>query len=172
MRPAFLRRSHEFERLFLQTKWQKEYFEETTLTAVLNPIGLLQCVSFVDILLTAQKNADRSDNVDSRLVGKRIQMVRKERGLTQEQLSQLVDLSPNYLSNIETGLKTPKLDTFVEIINALQCDANSLLADVVDATTAKESGQLSKALAELPASEQRRILKVVEVLVAESKKQT
>jgi transcriptional regulator with XRE-family HTH domain len=99
-------------------------------------------------------------------------MVRKERGLTQEQLSQLVDLSPNYLSNIETGLKTPKLDTFVEIINALRCDANSLLADVVDATTAKESGQLSKALAELPASEQRRILKVVEVLVAESKKQT
>ncbi len=110
--------------------------------------------------------------MDSRLVGKRIQMVRKERGLTQEQLSQLVDLSPNYLSNIETGLKTPKLDTFVEIINALRCDANSLLADVVDATTAKESGQLSKALAELPASEQRRILKVVEVLVAESKKQT
>jgi Predicted transcriptional regulator with C-terminal CBS domains len=110
--------------------------------------------------------------VDSRLVGKRIQMIRKERGLTQEQLSQLVDLSPNYLSNIETGLKTPKLDTFVEIINALQCDANSLLADVVDATTAQESGQLSKALAELPASEQRRILKVVEVLIAESKKQT
>ena len=108
--------------------------------------------------------------MDSRLVGKRIQMVRKERGLTQEQLSQLVDLSPNYLSNIETGLKTPKLDTFVEIINALQCDANSLLADVVD--TAQESGQLSKALAELPASEQRRILKVVEVLIAESKKQT
>ena len=60
----------------------------------------------------------------------------------------------------------------MEIINALQCDANSLLADVVDKTTAQESGQLSKALAELPASEQRRILKVVEVLVAESKKQT
>ncbi len=107
--------------------------------------------------------------MDTRLVGKRIKQVRKERGLTQEQLSQLVDLSPNYLSNIETGLKTPKLDTFVAIINALKCDANSLLTDVVDTTTAQESGQLSKALAELPANEQRRILKIVEVLVAEAK---
>lgn len=110
--------------------------------------------------------------MDARLVGKRIQAVRKARGLTQEQLSQMVDLSPNYLSNIETGLKTPKLDTFVEIMNALQCDANALLADVVDATTTQESGQISKALAELPASEQRRIMKVIQVLINEAKDQT
>ena len=109
--------------------------------------------------------------MDARLVGKRIPAVRKARGLTQEQLSQMVDLSPNYLSNIETGLKTPKLDTFVEIMNALQCDANALLADVVDATTAQESGQISKALAELPASEQRRIMKVIQVLINEAKDQ-
>ena len=109
--------------------------------------------------------------MDARLVGKRIQAVRSERGLTQEQLSQLVDLSPNYLSNIETGLKTPKLDTFVEIINALQCDANTLLADVVDSTTVQESGQVSKALAELPTKDQRRILKVLKVLIDEAKEQ-
>ena len=96
--------------------------------------------------------------MDARLVGKRIQAVRKARGLTQEQLSQ-------------TGLKTPKLDTFVEIMNALQCDANALLADVVDATTTQESGQISKALAELPASEQRRIMKVIQVLINEAKDQ-
>ena len=109
--------------------------------------------------------------MDARLVGKRIQAVRKARGLTQEQLSQMVDLSPNYLSNIETGLKTPKLDTFVEIMNALQCDANALLADEVDATTTQESGQISKALAELPANEQRRIMKVIQVLISEAKDQ-
>ena len=77
--------------------------------------------------------------MDARLIGKRIQLVRKERGLTQEQLSQMVNLSPNYLSNVETGLKTPKLETLIEIMNALQCDANALLADVVDATTTEQS---------------------------------
>ncbi len=106
--------------------------------------------------------------MDARLIGKRIQAVRKQRGLTQEQLSQMVDLSTNYLSNIETGFKTPKLETLVQIMNALECDANALLADVVDATTVYESGQISKALSELPASDQRRIMRVVETLIADA----
>ena len=106
--------------------------------------------------------------MDARLIGKRIQLVRKERGLTQEQLSQMVDLSPNYLSNVETGLKTPKLETLIEIMNALQCDANALLADVVDATTTEQSGHISKALSSLPMKEQRKIMRIVEVLVQEA----
>ena len=107
--------------------------------------------------------------MDTKLVGRRIQAVRKDLGLTQEQLSQLVDLSPNYLSNIETGLKTPKLDTFVKIINALHSDANTLLADVVDSTTTTESSQLSKDLANLPVSEQRRIARILQFLIADTK---
>ena len=106
--------------------------------------------------------------MDAWLIGKRIQLVRKERGLTQEQLSHMVNLSPNYLSNVETGLKTPKLETLIEIMNALQCDANALLADVVDATTTEQSGQISKALASLPMKEQRKIMRIVEVLVQEA----
>ena len=109
--------------------------------------------------------------MDARLIGRRIQLVRKERGLTQEQLSQMVDLSPNYLSNVETGLKTPKLETLIEIMNALQCDANALLADVVDATTTEQSGHISQALASLPMKEQRKIMRIVEVLIQESLKE-
>lgn len=107
--------------------------------------------------------------MDTRLIGRRIQLMRKERGLTQEQLSQMVDLSPNYLSNVETGLKTPKLETLIEIMNALQCDANALLGDVVDTTIAEESGLISKSLSELPLREQRRIKRVVEVLIQDAK---
>lgn len=94
--------------------------------------------------------------------------MRKERGLTQEQLAQMVDLSPNYLSNVETGLKTPKLETLIEIMNALKCDANALLADVVDATTIEQSGNISKVLASLPLKEQRKIMRIVEFLVHEA----
>ncbi len=107
--------------------------------------------------------------MDVRQIGKRIQQVRKERGLTQEQLSQMVDLSPNYLSNVETGVKTPKLETLIEIINALGCDANTLLADVVDTTTAESSSAIAKNLASLPVKDQRRILRVVEVLIADAR---
>ena len=70
--------------------------------------------------------------MDAQKVGRRIQEARKARGLTQAELAQMVDLSTKYISNVECGFKTPKLNTFVAIANALQCDANQLLADVLD----------------------------------------
>lgn len=107
-------------------------------------------------------------HVDTQKVGKRIQEVRKSRGLTQSEFAQIVDLSTKYISNIECGFKTPKLDTFVTIANALQCDANSLLADVLDTTISQESGLISKKLLRLPADEQRHILRVLEVMIDEA----
>ena len=106
--------------------------------------------------------------MDAQKVGRRIQEVRKSRGLTQEKLSEMVALSTKYISNVECGFKTPKLNTFVSIANALQCDANSLLSDVLDITTGQESGLVSKRLLALPPEEQRRILRVLEVMIDEA----
>ncbi len=106
--------------------------------------------------------------VDAQKVGRRIQEVRRSRGITQSELAQMLDLSTKYISNIECGFKTPKLNTFVAIANALQCDANSLLSDVLDTTTGQESGLVSKKLLELPAEEQRRLLRVLEVMIDET----
>lgn len=106
--------------------------------------------------------------MDAQKVGRRIQEVRKSRGLTQAELSQMVDLSTKYISNVECGFKTPTLNTFVSIANALHCDANLLLSDVLDVTTGQESGSISKKLLDLPIAEQRRILRVLEVMVDES----
>lgn len=106
--------------------------------------------------------------MDAQKVGRRIQEVRKSRGLTQAELSQMVNLSTKYISNIECGFKTPKLNTFVAIANALQCDANLLLTDVLDVTTGQESGLISKKLQTLPAEQQRRILRVIEVMIDEA----
>ena len=116
----------------------------------------------IDRLLTV-----RGICVDAQKVGRRIQEVRKSRGLTQAELAQMVDLSTKYISNVECGFKTPKLNTFVAIANALQCDANQLLSDVLDVTTSQESGSISRKLQALPADEQRRLLRVLEVMIDE-----
>ena len=105
--------------------------------------------------------------MDAQKVGKRMQEVRKARGLTQAELAQMLDMSTKYISNMECGFKTPKLNTFVSIANALQCDANQLLADVLDVTTGQNSSQISDRLAALPAEEQRKILRVMEVMIEE-----
>ena len=106
--------------------------------------------------------------VDAQKVGRRIQEARKSRGLTQAELSQRVGLSTKYISNVECGFKAPKLNTFVSIANALECDANLLLSDVLDVTTVQESGLISKKLMALPAEEQRRILRILEVMIDEA----
>ncbi len=106
--------------------------------------------------------------MDAQKVGKRIQQVRRARGLTQEEFSQKVDLSAKYISNVECGFKMPKLNTFVAMANALECDANSLLSDVLDVTTGQESGLLSKKLSALPMQEQRRILRMLEIMIDEA----
>ena len=106
--------------------------------------------------------------MDLQKVGKRIQEVRKAQGITQSQLAKMLDLSEKYISNIECGFKTPKLNTFVAIANALKCDANTFLIDVLDSTTSQESGQISKKLVALPPEEQRRLLRLLDVMIDES----
>jgi len=106
--------------------------------------------------------------VNAQMVGRRIQEVRKARALTQAELAQVVKLSTKYISNIECGFKTPKLNTFVAIANALQCDANLLLSDVLDVVTMRESGLVSQKLLALPPDVQRWILHVLEAMISEA----
>ncbi len=73
--------------------------------------------------------------MDAQAVGQRIKAAREAKGLTQEGLAALVDLSPTHVSVIERGLKIPNLDSFVAIANALGVSADSLLIDVVDHAT-------------------------------------
>ena len=44
-------------------------------------------------------------------IGSRIKAAREKKGLTQETLSEMVDLSPMHMSVIERGVKPPKLDS-------------------------------------------------------------
>ena len=41
--------------------------------------------------------------IDTKAIGKRIQALRRAAGMTQEQAAETLGISPNYVSNIETG---------------------------------------------------------------------
>ena len=79
----------------------------------------------------------------------------------------MAGLTPKYVSNIECGFKTPKLDTFVTIANALRCNADPLLCDVLDVAVGQESGLISQKLSSLPVEQQRYILRVMEFMIDE-----
>ena len=52
---------------------------------------------------------------EAKKIGMQIQIARKKRQLSQADLAQMVDLTPKYLSMIECGTKTPKLETLISI---------------------------------------------------------
>ena len=62
------------------------------------------------------------------------------------------------------GVKTPKLDTFVRIANALGVSTDALLQDVVVPVTDNIVAELSVRIGLLPQKEQDRILNVIRVL--------
>ena len=108
--------------------------------------------------------------MDAKKIGAQIQQARKAAGMTQDALAQSVGLSTKYVSNLECGNKTAKLETFIQICNALHVDANTLLAEELDCSPniAITASTLSKRLDKLPTSEQKKILHVVEVMISDN----
>lgn len=54
-----------------------------------------------------------------KLVGDNVSRIRKERGLTQEGLSEISGLSQQYISGLERGKRNPTIVTIFEIAQAL-----------------------------------------------------
>ena len=59
------------------------------------------------------------------IIGKRIGQLRRAKGYTQQQFAEIIGLSTNYLSDIERGKSSARLDKLVTIINALGCSAGT-----------------------------------------------
>lgn len=54
------------------------------------------------------------------LLGKRIRELRKRKGLSQEKLSELVNVDPTTISNIENGKNYPSLANLENILDVLE----------------------------------------------------
>lgn len=110
------------------------------------------------------------DTIIAKSVGRQIQLIRKNRGLSQADLAQMVDLSSKYLSNVECGDKLPKMATFIDIANALKIDANSLLCGVLNDANLAQSGlcqEVSNKIGQLPVEKQAKVLRILEAIVKE-----
>lgn len=64
---------------------------------------------------------------EAQLFGRRLRELRQSRDLTQEALAEAADLSGNYISDLELGLKVPSLTIIVRLSQALDIAASDLL---------------------------------------------
>lgn len=62
--------------------------------------------------------------------GRSIRSYRKQRGMSQEDLADASDLSRNYISDIERGVRNPSLLALIGLSRALRVALRDILADV------------------------------------------
>lgn len=103
--------------------------------------------------------------MDNKLIGKRIQLTREEHELSQEQLAEKAGIGKVFISAIERGVKSPSLESFVSIANALNTSADILLMDVLDTGYKVKASRLSELLESISPKERERIFSVVETMV-------
>ena len=61
------------------------------------------------------------------IVGSRIKEERIKRGLSQQALGDLLEVSKVSICGYETGTRTPTMETFLELVKVLDVDPNYLL---------------------------------------------
>ena len=70
------------------------------------------------------------ENLNYKEIGKRIQTKRKEIKITQEKLSEIIDVSPSYISEIERGSSICSLATLTNIANTLGASLDYLVLGI------------------------------------------
>jgi transcriptional regulator with XRE-family HTH domain len=72
--------------------------------------------------------------IDYKAIGQRIKIARIKKGVTQEAVADLIDITPAHMSNVETGKTKVSLPTLIAIANALSVSVDTLLCDNVIAS--------------------------------------
>ena len=67
---------------------------------------------------------------DKKFIGNTIKTYRKKLNLTQSELAEMVDLSDQHISRIESGCYVPSLTTFFDLVNVLKIDLQEFGFDI------------------------------------------
>jgi transcriptional regulator with XRE-family HTH domain len=99
-------------------------------------------------------------------LGKRISSFRNKVGISQEELSERINLSREHINRIESGKKLPALDTLVDIANALNVSADDLLVDSLLHSASTADSELHRLLLDCNAIEEEILTRTVKELKA------
>jgi len=103
--------------------------------------------------------------MNKKQIGSRIQARREEAGLSQEQLAEIVDMTPLSISFIETGRNAPSMSAFVKIANALQVSADVLLSDVIEYGYKVKASQFGEMIERAAPDKREQIFDVVAAML-------
>lgn len=98
------------------------------------------------------------NDIDLRLIGKRINARRKQMNYTQEQIAEKMNVSIQMVSNLERGNKAIRIDNLIKLCEILEVSTDYILLGRADAT---DSASLYERIKSLSATDRR----MIEILV-------
>lgn len=103
-----------------------------------------------------------NDEKKNAVIGARIMQRRKLLGMKQSELAELIGVSDNLISNIENGRSYPKLNSFMLICKALDCNADYFFSGVISDSLPEQIGEM---LSSLSVEEQRMVWRLVDCYI-------
>ena len=98
-------------------------------------------------------------------LGVRIKELRKARMMSQEQLSEKVDVDPRYISRIEVGANAPSLETMESIARALEVEIKDLFEFAHLQAGGVKAEEIEKLLAGADEEKKRTIMKIIRAVM-------
>ena len=100
--------------------------------------------------------------INFKMIGQRIRESRKKKGFTQEAFSEMIDISTEHLSRIETGAYRPSLNLIEKISNVLEITEEELMFGRKSET--ETAAQLANKIACLSQKKQQAIENIIELI--------
>lgn len=103
-------------------------------------------------------------------LGKRINEVRKDQGLTADKLSESCNINATYLRQIEGGAKLPSLPVFVDICKPLHISPDYLLQDDLEENEISRIREIEVLWKDASLSEQELVIAMIKAVLEHKRK--
>lgn len=98
-------------------------------------------------------------------MGKRIREERLKKGYTQQEVAEKANICVMYLSEIERGIKMPSLNSFVQIIEALEVSADYILRRELTSGQAYIYDEIAQKLKDLTPAQRRTAADILDAYI-------
>ena len=102
-------------------------------------------------------------NIDYKLIGERIKKVRKECGMTQENLAEKLDVSIGYVSQVERGITKISLDLLCAVSTVLICNVAALVSESAINSEDYMEGEILNELRKLDGRKKKFVLNLIKI---------
>jgi len=101
--------------------------------------------------------------IDYKLLGKKIKIIRLERGMTQEKLAELVGCNTSHISNIENNYTKLSLNVLLAIANAQSVSIDYLLSNQLKSSSNILSQEIINKLSVCSDTDKEKIIKIIDI---------